>query len=979
MISVLCSESKTSSPDDTGQSEPFAVYAVTPQDQAVDVSINSKISVIFNKSISQETLNIFTFKVFDGSESVTGTISLNDKGGIFSPSDNLSFGMEYTVTIDSGVKDIDGNMLGEDYIWSFTTSIIPDTLAPNVSEVTPTDNATDISANIELSIKFSEQMDTATITVNSTSTNCSGSIQLSPDNFSSCVQMTEPTTKDSITYKINPAANLEYAASYKWKITTGAQDLAGNALISDNNYSFSTVSQPYIISVSPTDLSSDILVTTSISVTFDREMDPSSITANTSTVTCSGTIQLSVDNFESCFKMLAQPSPSGGNITFAVQSSRALNYLTYYEIKVTTDAQGIHQNPIISESITGFTTTYDNFYPYITYISPQDGAFNIADVPTIALTFDQVMEPTTISANFTNTTCAGYTIQVSQDGFSSCVQMASAPVTTDSKKFKVVPSSPLIIAVPTTYTVKITDAAGDPDGNFLENPETLFTFITTDNMSDATDILISELGEDFGGLGPCDFIELYNPTDYPANLSGTSVQRGTGNLGTVTVIELNSIIPAKGFYLIGDEDCGSYGVTPDKTFQSVYINDDDVVLLVDKTTEAASCSDTDIIDKVGFGANTCNEAASTEYDIIAKKSLERKSDIGDSPGSLAPGGNKVVAGNGYDSQNNFNDFVLQSFPNPQNSESPTEPPTITGDSNIKIASFNIQNFGDTKSGRAAVIDKIAEIAIRYDLMFVQEVDISQDDFCGTNTSEDVTCNLLSVINTKAGGNYTITAGPASGTGGYAERYVVYWNTLTILSVDDNGLADGLASPEFNRPPNVVTVTLHPPVSETFSVINIHTSPNVATEEIYSLPLVANNNESAYSEFDNIILGDFNADGSYFSENNAWTDFFSQFTTVGYELLIPNFVDTTVSVSSNTYDRIVVSPTLFDNVQLGSPSPYYFDNLCTMGDEMDAILTEGTEGCGVPPYVGAYLPCDATCLDASKKVSDHYPVEFILNF
>ena len=79
-------------------------------------------------------------------------------------------------------------------------------------------------------------MDNNSVTANTSSTSCStGSFQLSPDNFSSCVQMSSsPSSSDNTTFEFAPSLTLFYSTNYKIRIKTAASDIAGNTMASDN-------------------------------------------------------------------------------------------------------------------------------------------------------------------------------------------------------------------------------------------------------------------------------------------------------------------------------------------------------------------------------------------------------------------------------------------------------------------------------------------------------------------------------------------------------------------------------------------------------------------------------------------------------------------------------------------------------------------------------------------------------------------------
>ena len=100
--------------------------------------------------------------------------------------------------------------------------------------VAPTTGSTNLSNSFardsNISITFSEAIDPNTITINTTDTSCSGNIQVSLDNFNTCVQMSsgDPTTSDNITFTFNPSSNLGSKTPYKLRIKTGVKDTSGN-------------------------------------------------------------------------------------------------------------------------------------------------------------------------------------------------------------------------------------------------------------------------------------------------------------------------------------------------------------------------------------------------------------------------------------------------------------------------------------------------------------------------------------------------------------------------------------------------------------------------------------------------------------------------------------------------------------------------------------------------------------------------------
>ena len=147
------------------------------------------------------------------------------------------------------VMDSEGNESNTLAIPPFTVNTtVPDTTAPTVSSIYPTDNQSNISISDNISVTFSEVMDSTSVTTNTDSTTCSGTFNVSSDNFSSCVQMSSfPTSSNSYkTFTLDPYDNLTVGTTYLTRVTTGVKDDAGNAMISQyaTSSGFTTASSP---------------------------------------------------------------------------------------------------------------------------------------------------------------------------------------------------------------------------------------------------------------------------------------------------------------------------------------------------------------------------------------------------------------------------------------------------------------------------------------------------------------------------------------------------------------------------------------------------------------------------------------------------------------------------------------------------------------------------------------------------------------
>ena len=116
-----------------------------------------------------------------------------------------------------------------------TDNSTTDTTAPTVTLVSTTaNNQSSVSITDNITVTFSEAMDSTYVTTNTSDTYCSGTLRVSSDNFSTCVKMSSsPASSNSNrTFTLNPYDNLTRLTTYKTRVTTGVKDTAGNAMSS---------------------------------------------------------------------------------------------------------------------------------------------------------------------------------------------------------------------------------------------------------------------------------------------------------------------------------------------------------------------------------------------------------------------------------------------------------------------------------------------------------------------------------------------------------------------------------------------------------------------------------------------------------------------------------------------------------------------------------------------------------------------------
>lgn len=150
----------------------------------------------------------------------------------------------YKITATSTSEDKNFNnlstqieLVNEDNENSDTSS--GDITAPQVISILPSNNSTNIAINSSISITFSEIIKSDSVSYPANSS-CTGSIQLSSDDFSTCHVLNAPSSSDQKTFVFALAQNLSYSENYKLKISTAIKDNAENSLATIANYSFST-------------------------------------------------------------------------------------------------------------------------------------------------------------------------------------------------------------------------------------------------------------------------------------------------------------------------------------------------------------------------------------------------------------------------------------------------------------------------------------------------------------------------------------------------------------------------------------------------------------------------------------------------------------------------------------------------------------------------------------------------------------------
>lgn len=146
---------------------------------------------------------------------------------------------------------------------------------------------------------------------------------------------------------------------------------------------------------------------------------------------------------------------------------------------------------------------------------------------------------------------------------------------------------------------------------------------------------------------------------------------------------------------------------------------------------------------------------------------------------------------------------------------------------IRIATFNIQRFGEKKSANAEVMNHLARIIANFDLVAIQEVQSPQ---------AMPVPRLVERIN-RGGGRYEASLSEPIGHTTYREQYAFVWDAARIRMLPDSAYVVRDNPPpnhRLHRPPMVASfeARIQPVAGRQpfrFTVINAHTDPeNVTT-------------------------------------------------------------------------------------------------------------------------------------------------------
>ncbi|HEX3742727.1 MAG TPA: Ig-like domain-containing protein [Bryobacteraceae bacterium] len=488
------------------------LVASNPLNTATGVGVNVIPGFLFDKRMDAVT-TLVALQLLDqnGYQAVAGTaaISTDGKTLTFRPAASLPVNTSYCLGFNSqsyfsdvGPSDIAGNpVLNRS---CFTTGGAADTTAPTVTGVNPPNGSTGMPTNVTAVVQFSEPIDALAFTQGSLTVKTGGN----------SVPGTATLSTDQTSVSFVPSAPAGFAPNTTFTISlSGITDVAGNALVAGPS-SFTTGSMadtapPAVVSTVPADQSPSIPTNSSITITFNKPIDPLSvnsvtipISAQPSGVVLDGTYVL--DN-----------SSGQGVVTFTPMPSMPPGSLI--SVHVTQAVSDFVGNPCGDES-TSFTTagTSDHTAPTVTSVSPTDGSKGMGVNTVVVLTFSKSIDPATLTAD-------NFGLFAGDSRLLGYVAIGNSP---DYRTVTLTAT----LALSTVYTVVVTSGVHDLSGNPLTDFRSGFT-TSSPNPAGPSVVTMRPANGATGVLSPQRILLYINKPLDPATLNGAlKVVDFSGNL-----------------------------------------------------------------------------------------------------------------------------------------------------------------------------------------------------------------------------------------------------------------------------------------------------------------------------------------------------------------------------------------------------------------------------------------------------------------
>lgn len=313
----------------------------------------------------------------------------------------------------------------------------PVPVQPQVLSTSPAAGAVDVPTNSLISMTFTKEMNPSTINA-STFTLMEGT------------NIIEGTfTYEGVTSMFTPSSDLKGNSNFIATLNIGAQDITGLPLKNKYEVSFNTgdapdVDAPTATANDPLNDAVDVSADKVISITFNEEMDASTIIASSFIVKQGANSVSGAISYADKTATFTPNSDLGAGLKF--------------DVTITTSVTDMAGNAIANAMLWSFTT---DALPTVTSITPLDNATDVARNKVISINFSDVMDASTINSS-------SFILMEGSNTIAGTYEHSS-------KSASFIPSSNLGSNL--TYTVTVNTNVKDVGGNSIAAAK-IWTFTT---------------------------------------------------------------------------------------------------------------------------------------------------------------------------------------------------------------------------------------------------------------------------------------------------------------------------------------------------------------------------------------------------------------------------------------------------------------------------------------------------------------------
>lgn len=309
----------------TGETAP-TITATAPSNGSASVATDTTLTLTFSAPINPATLTV-TLTPSVPIAGVQWVDATRTATVVFDGT--LQFGTVYSVEVQASSSS-GATMLGGSRIFAFTTAAAPIVSPPSILLISPTSGATNVAIDTVLVITFNEAMSTQSVTVD-----------ISPPVTLPSAQWNVAETQ--LTYDLPPLA-----PGQQYIVSIAGRDLEGSSLTGQTVFPFTTLippdtDPPGVASYAPGPTGNSTNLS-SISITFDEAMDPSSAPMGavgiSSAIATNPTCTLSWSGDRT---LICSPTGAGFNLS------------TTYTVTVSTQLEDAANNPLAAPFVFNFT------------------------------------------------------------------------------------------------------------------------------------------------------------------------------------------------------------------------------------------------------------------------------------------------------------------------------------------------------------------------------------------------------------------------------------------------------------------------------------------------------------------------------------------------------------------------------------------------------------------------------------------------